>query len=270
MSKGIALVTGGTKGIGKALCLRLKDAGYQVFSASRSTCLPEGMDEITHISVDFSNSEETRSFAENFLADYGAPVVLINNAGYGAFYEWAEFPEEEITRQIQVLFSSPVELCRIFAPAMAEQSRGVIVNLSSLAILYPLPFMPLYNAGKAALSSFSQTLMLEYNHSPAIIDFRMGDVQTDFNRSASKPRDIQGFAKNAWAQVEKQLNESIPVEIAAYQILSRLKKEKSGTFYGGSFFHRALLPLLYRFLSSSFKSVLIRLWYRLRLFSYLR
>ena len=263
MSKGIALVTGGTKGIGKALCLHLKDAGYQVFSASRSNSLPQGMDGITQISVDFSNSEETRSFAENFLADYGAPEVLINNAGYGAFYEWAEFPEEEITRQIQVLFSSPVELCRIFAPAMAEQSRGVIVNLSSLAILYPLPFMPLYNAGKAALSSFSQTLMLEYNHSPAIIDFRMGDVQTDFNRSASKPRDIQGFAKNAWAQVEKQLNESIPVETAVYQILSRVEKEKSGTFYGGSFFQRVFLPMVQCFLLPSQIRRLIRFWYSL-------
>jgi NAD(P)-dependent dehydrogenase (short-subunit alcohol dehydrogenase family) len=263
MSKGIALVTGGTKGIGKALCLLLKDAGYQVFSASRSKSLPQGMDGITQISVDFSNPEETRSFAKKFLSDFGAPVVLINNAGYGAFYEWAEFPEEEITRQIQVLFSSPVELCRIFAPAMAEQSRGVIVNLSSLAILYPLPFMPLYNAGKAALSSFSQTLMLEYNHSPAIIDFRMGDVQTDFNRSASKPRDIQGFAKNAWAQVEKQLNESIPVEIASYQILSRLKKKKSGTFYGGSFFHRAFLPMVQCFLPPSQIRRLISAWYGL-------
>jgi len=263
MSNGIVLVTGGTKGIGKALCLLLKDAGYQVFSASRSKSLPQGMDGITQISVDFSSPEETRSFAKKFLADFGAPVVLINNAGYGAFYEWAEFPEEEITRQIQVLFSSPVELCRIFAPAMAEQSRGVIVNLSSLAILYPLPFMPLYNAGKAALSSFSQTLMLEYNHSPAIIDFRMGDVQTDFNRSASKPRDIQGFAKNAWAQVEKQLNESIPVEIAAYQILFRLNKENSGTFYGGSFFHRVFLPMVQCFLLPSQIRRLIRFWYSL-------
>jgi NAD(P)-dependent dehydrogenase (short-subunit alcohol dehydrogenase family) len=263
MSKGIALVTGGTKGIGKALCLRLKDAGYQVFSASRSKSLPQGMDGITQVSVDFSNSLETRSFAEKFLEQYGIPKLLINNAGYGAFYEWADFPEEEINRQIQVLFSSPVELCRIFAPVMAEQGGGVIVNLSSLATLYPLPFMPLYNAGKAALSSFSQTLMLEYKHSPAIIDFRMGDVRTDFNLSASKPRDIQGSAKNAWAQIEKQLNKSIPVETAVYQILSRVEKELSGTFYGGTFFHRIILPFVQCFLLPSQIRRLIRFWYSL-------
>ena len=262
MSKGIALVTGGTKGIGKALCLRLKDAGYQVFSASRSNNLPQGIDGITHISVDFSNSEETRSFAEKFLADYGAPEVLINNAGYGAFYEWAEFPEEEIIRQVQVLFSSPVELCRIFAPAMAEQSRGVIVNLSSLATLYPLPFMPLYNAGKAALSSFSQTLMLEYNHSPAIIDFRMGDVRTDFNASASKQVNHSEPMKCAWTQIDKQLQASITPGRAAQQIFSRIQSAKSGTYFGGGWFHALFLPFVDRFLPTKLKNSFIRLWYR--------
>jgi short-subunit dehydrogenase len=262
MSKGIALVTGGTKGIGKALCLLLKDAGYQVFSASRSTCLPEGMYGITQISVDFSNFEETRSFAEKFLADYDAPVVLINNAGYGAFYEWADFPDEEITRQIQVLFSSPVELCRIFAPAMAEQSRGVIVNLSSLAILYPLPFMPLYNAGKAALSSFSQTLMLEYIHSPAIIDFRMGDVQTDFNRSAQKQGNYSEKMKSAWTQIDKQLQASITPDRAAQQIFSRIQSAKSGTYFGGGLFHAQILPVVDRFLPVKLKNYFIRFWYK--------
>jgi short-subunit dehydrogenase len=263
MDKRIALVTGGSSGIGRSLCLKLADEGFQVFSASRSISLPDDMARITQIPVDFSLSEQSSDFAQKFLEQYGVPKLLINNAGYGAFYEWADFPEEEIMRQIQVLFYSPVELCRIFAPAMAEQGGGVIVNLSSLATLYPLPFMPLYNAGKAALSSFSQTLMLEYNHSPAIIDFRMGDVRTDFNLSASKPRDIQGSAKNAWAQIEKQLNESITVETAVYQILSRVEKELSGTFYGGSFFHRAFLPVVRCFLLPSQIRRLIRFWYSL-------
>jgi len=262
MSKGIALVTGGTKGIGKALCLLLKDAGYQVFSASRSKSLPQGMDGITQISVDFSNPEETRSFAKKFLSDFGAPVVLINNAGYGAFYEWAEFPKEEINRQVQVLFSSPVELCRIFAPAMAEQSRGVIVNLSSLATLYPLPFMPLYNAGKAALSSFSKTLMLEYIQSPAIIDFRMGNVRTDFNCSASKQGNYSEKMTSTWTQIDEQLQASILPDRAAQQIFLRIQNAKSGTYFGGGWFHAQFLPFVDRFLPTKLKNYIIRLWYR--------
>ena len=263
MDKRIALVTGGSSGIGKSLCLKLAGEGYQVFSASRSNTLPDDMAAITQISVDFSISGASSAFAQTFINQYGVPDLLINNAGYGAFYEWAEFPESEITKQIEVLFSAPVRLCRVFAPAMQKKGRGVILNLSSLVTLYPLPYMPLYNAGKSALSSFTESMMLEYSDSPKFIDFRMGDVRTDFNRSASKTRDIQGSAKNAWAQIEKQLNESIPVETAVYQILSRVKKEKSGTFHGGSFFHRAFLPMVQCFLLPSQIRRLIRFWYSL-------
>ena len=261
MSKRIALVTGGSKGIGRELCLRLKDDGYQVFSASRSKSLPLGMDGITQISVDFSNSQETRSFAENFMADFGAPVVLINNAGYGAFYEWAEFPEEEITHQIQVLFSSPVELCRIFAPIMAEQGSGVILNLSSLATHYPLPYMPMYNAGKSALSSFTESMMLEYQDFPKFIDFRMGDVRTGFNQSANRQENLIQSVKSAWDQIEKQLNDSISVETSVVQIFGRIKREKSGTFFGGSLFQRIVLPIVFRILPNRFRSLLIKNWY---------
>jgi len=261
MSKGIALVTGGSKGIGKALCLRLKDAGYLVFSASRSNSLPQGMDGITQISVDFSDSQATRTFAAKFLEQYGVPEVLVNNAGYGAFYEWAEFPEEEITRQIQVLFSSPVQLCRKFAPAMAEKGRGVILNLSSLATLYPVPFMPLYNAGKSALSSFTESMMLDYQTYPKFIDFRMGDVQTDFNRSASKSSKLKGSTKQSWEKIEKQLNNSLSPWVAANQIFKRINQSKNGTFFGGTWFHHIILPFVYCYLPHSIKSLLIRIWY---------
>lgn len=262
MDKRIALVTGGSSGIGKSLCLKLAGEGYQVFSASRSNTLPDEMSAITQIPVDFSISGASSAFAQAFINQYGLPDLLVNNAGYGAFYEWAEFPESEITKQIEVLFSAPVRLCRVFAPAMQKEGRGLILNLSSLATLYPLPFMPLYNAGKSALSSFTESMMLEYPKFPRFIDYRMGDVRTDFNRSASKTTNFQDSTKNAWAQIEKQLNASITPKVAVGQIYNRIKKDKSGTFYGGTSFHCLILPFIYLYLSSSLKLFLIRWWYR--------
>jgi len=261
MDKRIALVTGGSSGIGKSLCLKLAGEGYQVFSASRSNTLPDEMSAITQISVDFSISGASCAFAQTFMDQYGVPDLLVNNAGYGAFYEWAEFPESEITNQIEVLFSAPVRLCRIFAPAMQKKGRGVILNLSSLATLYPLPFMPLYNAGKSALSSFSVSMMLEFPTYPKFIDFRMGDVQTDFNRSVSKQKDHRDSMKKAWNQIEKQLQASIPPERAADQILKRILKTKSGTYFGGSWFHSWFLPKVFRFLPTTIRTLFIKLWY---------
>ena len=263
MKKGIALVTGGSKGIGRALCLRLAQTGYQVFSASRSSKLDSEIDGITQLSVDLSDGSATQSFAKEFIEQHGVPDILVNNAGYGAFFEWGEFPEEEINRQIQVLFSSPVQLCRVFTPSMSKKGRGLILNLSSLATLYPLPYMPLYNAGKSALSSFTESMLLEYPNNPKFIDFRMGDVRTDFNHSASKHEALNNSMKSAWAQIEKQLNDSIAVENAVAQIMRRIRVGKNGIFHGGTFFHRIVLPFAFRILPETWRNFIIRKWYRI-------
>jgi short-subunit dehydrogenase len=263
MKKGIALVTGGSKGIGQVLCLRLAQAGYQVFSASRSNKQYSDTVGISQLSVDLSDGSATQYFAREFIEQYGTPDILVNNAGYGAFFEWGEFPEEEINRQIQVLFSSPVQLCLVFAPSMSKKGRGLILNLSSLATLYPLPYMPLYNGGKSALSSFTESMFLEYPNNPKFIDFRMGDVRTSFNTSAHRQENLNKSMKSAWAQIEKQLNDSIAAENAVAQIMRRIRGGKSGTFYGGTFFHRIVLPFAFRILPKSWRNLLIRKWYRI-------
>jgi short-subunit dehydrogenase len=261
MDKRIALVTGGSSGIGRSLCLKLAKEGYQVFSASRSKSLPDDMARITQIPVDFSSPERTICFAQEFIDQYGVPDLLVNNAGYGAFYEWGEFPDSEITKQMDVLFSAPVRLCRVFTPAMQKEGRGLILNLSSLATHYPLPYMPLYNAGKSALSSFTESMMLEYRNFPKFIDFRMGDVRTGFNAATSRQEKLNQSMSSALEQIEKQLDDSISVDTAVGQIFDRIRKKKSGIYYGGTFFHRLILPLVFRILPNRLRIRLIRLWY---------
>ena len=119
---------------------------------------------------------------------------------------------------------------------MAERNSGIVINLSSLATLYPLPFMPLYNAGKSALSSFTQSMMLEYRNFPTFIDFRMGDVKTGFNNSANKSTSSNLKTGKAWQQIQKQLNHSITPDHASQLIWKRIQAGKSGTFMEGPCF----------------------------------
>ena len=202
------------------------------------------------LKLDLSDLNAVSEFGASFVQEYGIPDLLINNAGFGAFYEWKEFPEDEIQRQINVLLSSPIILCKFFAPKMELQEKGTIVNISSLATLYPLPFMPLYNAGKSALSSFTQSMMLEYSGSLKWIDFRLGDIRTSFNESAPKQIEkSQSESMNrAWLQIEKQLNESPSAKFAARQICQSIERDKSRIIFGGGFFQAKLAPLFYRFL----------------------
>ena len=245
-----AIVTGGTSGIGLAICEELLSRGTEVYSISRNPEKIKPRENFHLLKLDLSDLNAVSDFGSKFVKQYGVPDLLINNAGYGAFYEWKEFPEDEIQRQINVLLSSPIILCKFFAPKMELQEKGTIVNISSLATLYPLPFMPLYNAGKSALSSFTQSMMLEYSGSLKWIDFRLGDIRTSFNESAPKQIEkSQSESMNrAWLQIEKQLNESPSAKFAARQICQSIERDKSRIIFGGGFFQAKLAPLFYRFL----------------------
>jgi short-subunit dehydrogenase len=257
----VAFITGGSRGIGLSLSQLLLEGGYDVFSISRSH------GEYSHpryhqLKFDLSQLNDLPRFIEQLVADHSVPDLLINNAGYGTFSSWDNFPDSEIHRQLDVLCKAPILICGKIVPLMAEKNRGVVVNLSSLATLYPLPFMPLYNAGKSALSAFTYSLMLEYKNCPVLIDFRMGDVRTSFNVSATRvPNRPSTSLNKAWDQIENQLHHSIPPEKAAELILHRVRKGKSGTFYGGTSFHGYFLPLVNHFLPQTIKNRLIRSWY---------
>ena len=118
-----------------------------------------------------------------------------------------------------------------------RESKGVILNVSSLATLYPLPYMPIYNAGKSALSSFTQSMNLESNNELRWIDFRLGDINTGFNDSALK-QDFESQSKsmrNAWRQIDKQLMDSPDAKFAANKMIQSILENKNGTLFRGNF-----------------------------------
>jgi len=263
MSSQIALITGGSSGIGLALSELLIKEGYHVYSVSRNPERGPVSHRFTPLNFDLLETNKISAFVENFCNQFGVPDILVNNAGNGAFYEWDHFPPQEINNQINLLFSAPVMLCRYFAPRMSENGMGTILNLSSLATLYPLPYMPMYNAGKSALSSFTQTMMLEYTKFPRFIDFRMGDVRTDFNNSASKQdkKNLSTNAHHAWKQIEKQLSESILPKKAANQVWKAIFKNKSGSYYGGTFFQSNILIMFFKLVPRNWMKPIINAWY---------
>lgn len=254
------LVTGGSKGIGRELVSLLLEEGAEVHMISRS--LEEKIDSVrlNFYPLDLVESDSTYDFAQNFIKSHGIPDLIINNAGAGAFFEWDSFPQNQIKSQINLLFMSPVFICKVFAPAMASQNSGKIVNITSLATLYPVPYMPLYNSCKSALSSFTRSLQIEYESKLAFIDVVLGDVKTDFNNKINKnnPNDFGKKASATWIQVEKQLNESPIPKIIANRLLSKIKKSRGGVLYEGGLTHRIIYPFISRFLTQSFKNKILQ------------
>ena len=243
LNEKVALITGGGQGLGLGIVLKMAEQGADIAIADLSDeTLRQAADQVEGmgrkvytVKMDVTDKGSVTAGVNDLTSQAGQIDILVNNAGYGAFYEWEEFPEDEIIRQTTVLFSAPILLCKAFAPLMSKEQKGIIVNLTSLATLYPLPYMPLYNAGKSALSSFTQSLMLEYPNFPKLIDFRSGDVRTSFNLSAPKQAlaDQPLSMKRAWTQIENQLEDSPGAEVVCGQLFRAMKGGGSGVRYGG-------------------------------------
>ncbi|MBG31014.1 MAG: short-chain dehydrogenase [Opitutae bacterium] len=249
-----ALVTGGTSGLGLAFCELLVNEGVETFSASRHPSKLSPISGLHGLELDLKDLSSVVDFARSFTDENGVPDLLINNAGYGAFFDWDRFPEEEIDGQLDVMLKAPVILSGIFAPIMAEKGAGGIVNVSSLAVQFPLPLLPLYNAAKAGLSAFSSSLIMEFDgRAPFVVDFRPGDFCTPFNDVAHIEEDLASVrAARVWRGMKKRLVCAPSPAKAVLKLRSTLLRGTSGVVYAGGFFQASILPLLYRILPARY------------------
>ncbi len=107
--------------------------------------------------------------------------ILINNAGYGAFGEFAAMPEEEILGQIHLNITTLTHLTRLFLPAMLQRHAGRIMNIASTAAFQPGPLMAVYYATKAYVLSFSEAIANEVRTSGVTVTcFCPGATHTGF------------------------------------------------------------------------------------------
>ncbi len=163
LSGKVALVTGGTKGAGKAIAERLKAAGATVVITARNK--PDLADQAIHfIPADLSQSEGTDHVAKETLERYGRLDILINNLGAsetpgGGF---AALTDEHWERTISTNLLAPVRLDRAFLPQMLENGKGVIIHIASIQGRLPLYESTLpYAAAKAGLINYSKGLAKE-------------------------------------------------------------------------------------------------------------
>lgn len=159
----IALVTGGTKGIGKAIADTLHRAGATVIITARTA--PKD-DENDHyfIASDISTPEGVSAVSTNLLDKYGRIDIIINNAGANTSPNggYSTLSDEDWDREFQLNLMSAVRVNKALLPSMIAQSSGVIINISSGAAMLPLWDITIpYSAAKAALNVYSKGLANE-------------------------------------------------------------------------------------------------------------
>jgi NAD(P)-dependent dehydrogenase (short-subunit alcohol dehydrogenase family) len=158
-----ALVTGGTKGVGAAVVQGLHDAGMQVMATARSVPA-HGTEGVRYVAADLSTAEGSAEVAQSVLEQWGGIDVLVNvfggsSAPGGGF---AALDDAQWSQELNQNLMSAVRLDRALLPAMLAQGSGVIVHVSSIQRVLPLPESTIaYAAAKAALSTYSKALSKE-------------------------------------------------------------------------------------------------------------
>lgn len=166
----IAVITGGSVGIGLAVAEALAKEGVHLVLCARQA---ERLDEVARqvaqrygvkvvgIPADVSRAEDIHGLVAGIRAELGGVDILINNAGTGSNETILEAPDEKWQYYWDLHVMAAVRLSRALAPLMRARGGGVIINNASICAKQPLSYEPIYNTTKAALMMFSKCLANE-------------------------------------------------------------------------------------------------------------
>ncbi len=199
----LALITGASAGLGKELCKLLATKDYQLLVTGRNPDqFPPALDSVT------ADLVTERDKVIDLIHRY-TPDLVINNAGFTVYG-----PAIDSNLDIfEVNANAAIELTIEAARALrAANKKGIILNVSSIASELPIPYMALYAAAKAALTSFSQSFDAEMRKfGIRILVALPGPIDTEFASRASKGKFMKKegltkevVAKRIWEQIEKQ------------------------------------------------------------------
>ncbi|KVM84306.1 SDR family oxidoreductase [Burkholderia stagnalis] len=176
-----ALVTGGTKGVGKAVVARLCEAGANVLTTARSR--PDELAEERFIGADITTAEGCKAIVDAVLERLGGVDIVVHVVGgssapAGGF---SVLDDDEWNKALSLNLFPAVRIDRALLPSMVEQRSGVIIHVTSIQRQLPLPEATIaYAAAKAALSNYSKALSKEVSPKGVrVVRVSPGWVETD-------------------------------------------------------------------------------------------
>ena len=180
----IAIVTGGSGGIGRCTAQELRKSGCTVYEFSRREKPARG---VVHLTADITDEEQVRAAVAEVIRREGRIDILVNNAGFGISGAIEYTDTEEAKRQFDVNFFGMVRVNRAVLPHMHRQGYGRILNMSSVAAPIAIPFQAYYSASKAAVRTYSLALQSEVKpYGIEICCIMPGDIATGFTAARRK------------------------------------------------------------------------------------
>lgn len=191
MKNKICLVTGATRGIGRAIAKMLLEEGAQVAICGRDQSAVDKAVKELHAqtggkvagkAADVRNHEDIAGLFRYIDSEFGGLDVLVNNAGVGVFRSVSDLSVEDWLLTLETNLSGVFYCCREAFPRFKTRGGGYIVNISSLAGKNPFAGGSAYNASKFGLNGFSEAMMLDKRNDNVRVSYIMpGSVATEFS-----------------------------------------------------------------------------------------
>ncbi len=203
MTQPVALITGASSGIGRAIALKLASTNTNLALVGRDLLkLQAVQQEVNKLgvttrvySIDMARPKEVKSQIESIIQDWGRLDTLVNSAGIGYTNSLLDTPLAEWQQVLDINLTSVFQCIQAVLPVMRQQQQGTIINIASIAAKNAFPGWGVYSASKAALASLSHTLRAEERINgirvtticPGAVDTPIWDsptVQVELNRAA--------------------------------------------------------------------------------------
>ena len=217
--------------------------------------------------MDVTDQDSVRRGVAEFLRQAGGIDILINNAGYGVFGPLEEFPVERVEALFAVNYFGVLRVLQEVIPVMREQRNGLIINITSLAGTFVIPFQVHYSATKYALEALTEGLRQELKPfgvkvtavAPGDIKTRFNDV-TDWKMKEDSP--YREWAERCWRTIEENMAKAPAPRVIAEKVARLAEKKNPGPSYPAGDFLSTKLPLVNRFVSRRLREKLTRVFLR--------
>jgi NAD(P)-dependent dehydrogenase (short-subunit alcohol dehydrogenase family) len=221
------LVTGASRGLGRALVTAFVDAGAsEVFAGARKREDLEALrsQRVTPVRLDVTSDEDVGA-----LARVGAVDILVNNAGVAGFGNPLTMDFAAIQEEIAVNYFGVLRVTRAIAPGMIAKHDGVIVNVATAFAKINLPLVGTYCATKAALLSLGQALRAYLaEHGVRVITVMPTTIDTDMSKGADVPKMTKEFVAAEILTAIREERHDPPIGDEAKGVFENLSKDALG------------------------------------------
>lgn len=235
MTTPVALITGCSSGIGRALAEAMRDAGYQVWACARKPADLASLQAagLRALALDVNDAQAIARALAELHQEAGRLDVLVNNAGYGAMGPLLDAGAAGMRQQFETNVFSLVELTRACF-ALLRASQGLVVNIGSVSGVLVTPFAGAYCASKAAVTALSDALRMEL--APFAIDVmevQPGAIASRFGNTASQQASEVLREDSPWwplreavqARANASQQDATPTEAFARQLLAAIQRK---------------------------------------------